>query len=248
MSLIRLVEIIFICIYWFEDILRVNPAPKILKMPTVQNRLAVKQSLQRRIKQLQSDLQVLNGSPITDLQIKPQDAKDIAELAIALEQLSPFPNPLSYASQLLDGAWLLEYSTAREIRSLKSLPFGFLVGKIYQIIDVATTSFENKAWVEHKSGLLSGYVRVTASFEPAPETSEKQSLQKINVNFKQRFIGITRVLKLKTKLFDPLKVVEAKNPQGRIPSLDITYIDETMRIGRGGDDSLFILTRVENTN
>jgi hypothetical protein len=40
-----------------------------------------------------------------------------------------------------------------------------------------------------------------------------------------------------------MRVVEARNPVGRIPSLKITYIDETMRIGRGGDESLFILTR-----
>lgn len=213
-------------------------------MPKVQNRLAVKQNLLERIKQLQNNRQVLDGSPITDLEIKPKDVRDIETLRLNLEELSPFPKPLRYASQLLDGAWLLEYSTAREIRSLIRLPFGFQVGKIYQIIDVKTASFENKAWVEHKSGLLSGYVRVTATFEPASEAGEQLSNQKINVNFQQRFIGISKILGIKTKLFDPIKVVEAQNPQGRIPSLDITYIDETMRIGRGGDGSLFILTRV----
>lgn len=213
-------------------------------MPTVQNRLAVKRNLQDRIEQAQKLEQTIDGSPITDLQIKPQAAQDIEKLVLALEQVSPFPNPLSYASQLLDGAWLLEYSTAREIRSLKNLPLGFLVGEIYQTIDVASASFENKAWVEHKSGLLGGYVRVTASFAPACDRASKQSLQKINVDFKQRYVGITRILNWNTKLFDPIKVVAAQNPQGRIPSLDITYIDETMRIGRGGDGSLFILTRV----
>lgn len=212
-------------------------------MPQIPNRHFVKQNLENRIKELQNNRQVLDGSPLTDLEIKQKDVRDIEILAIDLEKLSPFPQPLQYASQLLDGAWLLEYSTAREIRSLRSLPFGFLVGKIYQIIDVKTTSFENKAWVEHKSGLLSGYVRVTATFEPASETAEKLSNQKINVDFQQRFIAITKIIGIKTKLFDPIKVVDAKNPQGRIPSLDITYIDDTMRIGRGGDGSLFILTR-----
>ena len=206
------------------------------------NRLAVKQNLQERITQLQNNRQVLDGSPITDLEVKSKDVQDIEMLAANLEKLSPFPEPLTYAAQLLDGAWLLEYSTAREIRSLRNLPLGFLVGKIYQVIDVATASFENKAWVEHKSGLLSGYVRVTATFEPALET-EQPSKHKINVNFKQRFIAITKIIGIKTKLLDPAKVVEAKNPEGRIPSLDITYIDETMRIGRGGDGSLFILSR-----
>ncbi|MGL4881793.1 MAG: PAP/fibrillin family protein, partial [Waterburya sp.] len=28
------------------------------------------------------------------------------------------------------------------------------------------------------------------------------------------------------------------------PSLNVTYIDDDIRIGRGGDGSLFILTRV----
>ena len=210
-------------------------------MPKVQNRLEVKQNLLAEIKKLQNNRQALNGSPITDLEISQKKAQEIEALTVNLENLTPFPRPLSYGSQLLDGAWLLEYSTAREIRSLRRLPLGFLVGKIYQIIDIQTASFENKAWVEHKTGLLSGYVRVTATFEPA--SKGELSNQKINVDFKQRFIAVTKILGIKTKILDPLKVVEAKNPQGRIPSLDITYIDETMRIGRGGDGSLFILTR-----
>ena len=211
-------------------------------MPKIQNRISVKQNLESRIRELQNNRQALNGCPLTDLEIEQQDVRYLETLATELEKRSPFPEPLIYANQLLDGAWLLEYSTAREIRSLRSLPFGFQVGKIYQIIDVKTASFENKAWVEHKSSLLSGYVRVTATFEAA--SSEQLSNRKINVNFQQRFVAITKLLGFKTKLFDPLKVVEAKNPVGRTPSLDITYVDETMRIGRGGDDSLFILTRV----
>ncbi|MEL6929692.1 MAG: PAP/fibrillin family protein [Cyanobacteria bacterium J06600_6] len=212
-------------------------------MPKIQNRIAVKQDLEQRIQKLQANRQVIDGAPLTDLEIEQGDVRYLESLAIELEKRSPFPKPLVYAQQLLDGDWLLEYSTAREIRSLRSLPLGFQVGKIHQIIDVKTASFENKAWVEHNSGLLSGYVRVTATFEPA--LSDKQlSNQKINVDFQQRFVAITKILGLKTKLLDPIKVVEAKNPPGRTPSLDITYIDETMRIGRGGDGSLFILTRV----
>ena len=211
-------------------------------MPKIQNRLEIKQNLLAEIKKLQNNRQALDGSPITDLEISQKKVQEIEALTVNLENLTPFPRPLAYASQLLDSAWLLEYSTAREIRSLRRLPLGFLVGKIYQIINIKTASFENRAWVEHKTGLLSGYVRVTATFEPASEGEELPN-QKINVNFKQRFIAITKILGIKTKILDPLKVVEAKNPQGRIPSLDITYIDETMRIGRGGDGSLFILTK-----
>ena len=92
--------------------------------------------------------------------------------------------------------------------------------------------------------MLSGYVRVTATFDPEKPGNEQLPNQKINVDFKQRFLGIEQILGIKTKLFDPIRVVEARNPIGRIPSLNLTYIDDTMRIGRGGDGSLFILTRV----
>ena len=212
-------------------------------MQESQNRLVIRQNLLSEIEELKSNLNTLVGSPITDLEIQPEKVESIAKLTLALEKLNPFPRPLLYATNLLDGAWLLQYSTAREIRSLKRLPLGFLVGKIYQVIDINNASFENKAWVRHSSGLLSGYVRITATFEPALQEDDRLPDRIINVNFKQRFLGIKKILGIETSLLDPFKVVEARNPSGRIPSLNITYIDETMRIGRGGDGSLFILTR-----
>jgi hypothetical protein len=213
------------------------------QMPGIQNRLTTKQNLLSLIEQLKNNQKTFVDAPITDLEIQPQKVQLIETLTLALEELNPFSRPLLYASSLLDGAWLLQYSTAREIRALKRLPLGFLVGKIYQTIDVNTASFENKAWVQHSSGLLSGYVKVTAIFEPEKQGDEQLPNQKINIDFKQRFLGIEQILGVKTKLFDPIRVVEARNPIGRIPSLNLTYIDETMRIGRGGDGSLFILTR-----
>ncbi|MBW4535843.1 MAG: PAP/fibrillin family protein [Pleurocapsa minor HA4230-MV1] len=212
-------------------------------MLEVRNRLAIKQNLLEEIEQLKNNQKTLVDSPITDLEIQPQKVQLIETLTQALEKLNPFPRPLLYASNLLNGAWLLQYSTAREIRSLKRLPLGFLVGKIYQIIDLNNASFENKAWVQHSSGLLSGYVRVTATFEVEKQEDLQLPNQKIKIDFKQRFLGINQILGIKTNLLDPIRVVEAKNPIGRTPSLDLTYIDETMRIGRGGDGSLFILTK-----
>jgi hypothetical protein len=213
-------------------------------MVEVRNRLVIKQNLLKEIEQLKNNQNTLVDSPITDLEIQPQQVSAIEILTHALEELNPFPRPLLYASNLLDGTWLLQYSTAREIRSLKRLPLGFLVGKIYQIININTASFENKAWVQHSSGLLSGYVKVTATFEPAKQIDTLLPDQQINIDFKKRFFGIKRILGIKTNLLDPIRVVEARNPTGRIPSLNLTYIDETMRIGRGGDGSLYVLTKV----
>ena len=105
----------------------------IIKMLEIQNRLTTKQNLISEIEKLKSHSSTIIDSPVTDLEIQPQKAQFIETLTQALEKLSPFPRPLLYASNLLDGAWLLQYSTAREIRSLKRLPWGFLVGKIYQL-------------------------------------------------------------------------------------------------------------------
>lgn len=212
-------------------------------MVEVRNRIATKQNLLKEIERLKNEQKIPVDVPITDLEIQPRFVSALETLTQALEESNPFPRPLLYASTLLDGAWLLQYSTAREIRSLKRLPLGFQVGKVYQIIDVGNASFENKAWVRHSSGLLSGYVRVTATFEPAKEGEDLLPDRKINIEFKQRFLSIERILGIKTDLLDPFRVVEARNPVGRIPSLNLTYIDETMRIGRGGEGSLFILTK-----
>ena len=210
-----------------------------------ENRLVVRQNLLQEIEALKKTISALPDSPITDLNIAPQKVEEINNLTVTLEKLNPFPRPILYSANLLDGAWLLQYSTAREIRSLKRLPFGLQVGGIYQIIDVNNGSFENKAFVQNKSGLLSGYVRVTATFEPAKGKDDELPNSRINVNFQKRFIAISKIAGFKTKFLEPVKVVSARNPQGRIPSLDVTYIDQTMRIGRGGDGSLFILTKAE---
>jgi hypothetical protein len=210
-------------------------------MVEVRDRFSIKQKLLEEIERLGKEKPTL--TPITDLDIPPQSVSAITAITEELEALNPFPQPLLSAKNLLNGAWLLQYSTAREIRSLKRLPLGFQVGRIYQTIDMNQASFENRAWVEHRWGGLLGYVRVTATFEPAKEAEDELSEQRINVNFQQRFLGIQRILGIQSNWLDPMRVVEAKNPVGRIPSLKITYIDETMRIGRGGDESLFILTR-----
>lgn len=69
--------------------------------------------------------------------------------------------------------------------------------------------------------------------------------RRINVDFDQRFLAIEKILGIDTPKLNPFKVVKANNPQGRKATLDITYLDESLRIGRGGDGSLFILNKVE---
>jgi hypothetical protein len=206
------------------------------------NNQLLKEKLQATIKNNQPKN---NGSPITDLKLDKTLVAEIEELTRELENLNPHPQPLINAIALLEGAWQLQYSTAREIRSLDSLPLGLQIGKVYQVINIADKLFFNLAQVQHPLGLISGYVKVTANFEPAIDISNTAD-KRINVYFDKRYLAIEKIVGINTPQLNPFKVVVANNPQGRIATLDITYLDETLRIGRGGDDSLFILNKANN--
>ena len=207
------------------------------------SRLITKEKLFSTIANLTQDKGFNLDYPITDILLPSSQVKEIEQLTASLEAQNPFSQPLLYGTNLLDGIWQLHYSTAREIRSLNKLPLNFALQAVYQIIDTKTASFFNIAFVKHSSGLLQGYVKVTATFAPKIEENKTLPNKTINVNFDKRYLAIENILGLKTPMLDPVKVFEARNPQGRIPSLTITYIDETIRIGRGGDGSLFILSK-----
>ncbi|CAD5965735.1 PAP fibrillin [Planktothrix tepida] len=204
----------------------------------------LKQQLMTKIETVQSQLGRIDGSPATNLKIKPDLAEEIETMVVQLEAKNPNYRPLLYNPLLLNGSWLLLYSTAREIRSLASLPLGLKVGKIYQMIDVESRQFFNQAFVRHPLGLISGYVKVTATFEPVIDDNKLPN-NRLNVFFQQRYIAISNIIGVKTPQLEPARVVPARNPVGRIPSLEITYLDETFRIGRGGDGSLFVLRKSE---
>lgn len=213
------------------------------------NRFSLKEKLQTALDLIQINK---DGSPITDVQVDQTTAAEIEQLTSQLESCNPNPNPLVNAISLLEGSWQLQYSTAREIRSLVSLPLGLKLGKVYQVIDVSNKQFFNLAFVKHFLELLSGYVKVTASFEPAIEDSSPLPDKRINVYFDKRYLSIEKIMGINTPQLAPFKVVSANNPVGRVATLDITYLDEDCRIGRGGDGSLFVLRKsdgiFENTN
>ena len=222
-----------------SGLIKVRPLLK-ENIQALDNRLLLKEKLQASLEEIQTNK---DGSPITDVKLDKTIVAEIEQLTVQIESLNPNPHPLANAISLLDGSWQLQYSTAREIRCLVSLPLGLKLGKVYQVINVANKEFFNLAFVKHPLGLVSGYVKVTASFEPAIEESSSVPDKRINVDFDKRYLSIERMMGIKTPQFDPFKVVAANNPRGRVATLDITYLDEDLRIGRGGDGSLFILRK-----
>ncbi|WP_414549563.1 PAP/fibrillin family protein [Anabaena sp. CCY 0017] len=208
------------------------------------NPLSLKQKLQASLEEMQTKSNL--SSPLTDLKLDKTSAAEIAQLATELENCNPHPQPLLNAISLLNGAWKLLYSTAREIRSLDSLPLGLQLGEVYQVIDVNNTLFFNLAFVKHPLGIVSAYVKVTASFAPATDNLSPLPHQRINVNFDKRYLSIQKIFGFDTPQLNPFKVIPANGPKGRVPTLDITYLDETFRIGRGGDGSLFILSKADD--
>lgn len=159
-----------------------------------------------------------------------------------LEDHNPTSKTIA-ATELLEGNWRLLYTTSKEILSLDRFPL-FKLGQIYQCIRTAEARIYNIAEV---LGLpfLEGLVSVAAKFEPVSE-------KRVNVVFERSIVGLQRVLNYQSpssfikqlesgKKFLPIDFsIENRDRQGW---LDITYLDEDMRISRGNEGNVFVLTK-----
>ncbi|MEH2278706.1 MAG: PAP/fibrillin family protein [Nostoc sp.] len=172
-----------------------------------------------------------------------QAQKQTILAAIAnLEDFNPTPRPVE-ASNLLDGNWRLLYTTSKALLNLDRFPFCKL-GQIYQCIRVDTASVYNIAEI---SGLpyLSGLVSVAAKFEPVSE-------RRVQVKFERSIIGLQRLIEYNS----PVTFIQQIEAGRKFPAidvaiksdqqqgwLDITYIDNDLRIGRGNEGSVFVLSK-----
>lgn len=198
------------------------------------------------------------GGPATNLTTdNDDDDRRIQEMAAALEYLTPLP-PLvrsQAAVNVLNGDWQLVYSDASEITRIAKLPFGFCLGPVFQPIDVSNGRFENQALIKHRLRLLSGHTRVLAKFTLAPvgevnRVGVANVGERANVQFLKVIFTLRRFLILPT--FGRIRKTAVPNgpseQAGVVPCIDVTYLDNDLRISRGGDGSLFILTRPNGKN
>ncbi|MDZ8225389.1 MULTISPECIES: PAP/fibrillin family protein [unclassified Nostoc] len=159
-----------------------------------------------------------------------------------LEDFNPTPRPVE-ASNLLDGNWRLLYTTSKALLNLDGLPFCKL-GQIYQCIRVDTASVYNIAEI-YGLPYLEGLVSVAAKFEPVSD-------RRVQVKFERSIIGLQRLIEYNSPVTFIQQIeagrkfpaidfpIKSDNQQGW---LDITYIDNDLRIGRGNEGSVFVLTK-----
>ncbi|AUT02190.1 fibrillin [Nostoc sp. CENA543] len=172
---------------------------------------------------------------------EPQKQAILAAIA-TLEDLNPTPRPVE-AANLLEGNWRLLYTTSKALLNIDRLPI-YKLGQIYQCIRVETSSVYNIAEI-YGLPYLEGLVSVAAKFEPVSERRVQVKFQRSIVGL-QRLIGYTSPENLiqqivAGKKFTALDVpINSETQQGW---LDITYIDENLRIGRGNEGSVFVLSK-----
>lgn len=175
-------------------------------------------------------------------------ANEIEKVAILsaiaqLEDLNPNPNPVE-TLDLLEGDWRLLYTSSRGLLGIERIPLVQL-GQIYQCIRTSQARVYNIAEVV---GLpwLEGLISVSANFEAI-------SQRRVNVKFERSIFGLQRLLGYRSpksfieqieagKKFLPLDLSIANREQQGW--LDITYLDEDLRIGRGNEGSVFVLAKV----
>lgn len=164
-------------------------------------------------------------------------------MAIArLEDRNPTPRPVE-AGDLLDGNWRLLYTTSKGLLNIDQLPL-LKLGQIYQYIRVKTKSVYNIAEI-YGLPYLEGLVSVAARFEP---TSDRR----VEVKFERSIFGLQRLIGYQSpedllqqietgKKFAAIDIsIDSREQQGW---LDTTYLDEDLRIGRGNEGSVFVLTK-----
>ncbi len=171
------------------------------------------------------------------------DRQAVLAAIAQLEDRNPTPRPLE-ALDKLDGNWRLLYTTSQGLLGIDRFPL-FNLGQIYQYVQTKTARIYNIAEV-YGLPYLEGLVSVAAQFEPV-------STQRVKVSFERSIIGLQRVVGYQSP-DEFVRQIEAGEKFRAIDFsianreqrgwLDITYLDDDLRIGRGNEGSVFVLSKV----
>eukprot|EP00271_Cylindrocystis_brebissonii_P010647 TRINITY_DN26912_c0_g1_i1.p1 TRINITY_DN26912_c0_g1~~TRINITY_DN26912_c0_g1_i1.p1 ORF type:complete len:265 (-),score=47.03 TRINITY_DN26912_c0_g1_i1:711-1505(-) len=135
---------------------------------------------------------------------------------VALRLEALNPTKAPVKSPLINGKWELKYTTAAGVLNKKFPPPLRKGGPIYQCIDTESLQAQNiESWPF--------FNQVQATLTPLSDT-------RVDVKFDQ---------------FKIASLIPVKSPESARGYLDITYLDEEMRIARGNRGNLFVLTMAD---
>jgi len=166
----------------------------------------------------------------------------ILAAAANLEAHNPTPRPVE-APEKLTGNWRLLYTTSQGLLGFDRLPL-LKLGQIYQYIQASEGKVYNIAEI-YGLPWLEGLVSVVARFKPVSE-------RRVHVRFERAITGLQRLMGYQSvdsfvqqiaagQKFTALDwSLDSRNQQGW---LETTYLDDDLRIGRGNEGSLFILSK-----
>jgi hypothetical protein len=169
---------------------------------------------------------------------------EILELVAAVEAVNPYPHPLTNALELLAGNWRLRYTSSASLLGIDRFPLVQL-GEIYQYLDPQAGKLYNVAEVKGVLG-LNGLVAVCAAIVPISD-------RRVGVKFNRSIFGLQSLLNYQSVdgLIERLNggqkftAVDFQiNSEDRGAWLEIVYLDADMRIGRGNEGNIFVLTKV----
>ena len=159
-----------------------------------------------------------------------------------LEDRNPTPRPVE-AAELLTGNWRLLYTTSRGILGIDQIPL-LRLGQVYQCIRATEAKVYNIAEV-YGLPYLDGLVSVAARFRPVTD-------RRVDVTFERSILGLKPLVGYQT----PDRFIQQIESKQRLAAidfkienrdqqgwLDITYLDQDLRISRGNEGSVFVLTK-----
>lgn len=145
-----------------------------------------------------------------------EQKQEMLTLFEALEKMNPTKNPLK--SDKVNGKWSLDYTTSDSILGKGGFP---RVGPIVQKIDTIALRAENSEVVSYFG--IQVPRKVTANLFP-------RNNQLVDVQFERFSLG-------------PIGFDAPESFKGY---LDITYLDDQVRLSRGDKGNIFVLTRMED--
>ena len=192
-----------------------------------------------------------SGAPATNVTVPPGLAERIEEMASSLEVAGGEGGDTrnNAISPRLAGSWRLLYSNGPEITSLASgLPLGFELGPTYQPLDVEGGRFENRGSISNRYGLARLATGVVGDVSVSPPGSlnavgvPNDRNNRVAVSFRAIVFSLDEVFGRRVSVRKVL-IPKLDPDAGATPANDVTYLDEKVKIVRGGDGALFVFER-----